>query len=360
MIYIDIDPILYGKITGVARVGLSLIHSLSLEADLVLVSDLMAGNLSDPPEVVQLRSIKKGALKELYSLEAIRKTIQETPSDPCSTNNVIAGTGIYPLWRPSKRIFQKEIGIFHDFSAITHPEKHGNETVGRFSHLILLSEKFNDGNVCVSSATQKDLKRFSTLQNSTVLQNGPSPFDFSTFRRKKLREDTSKGLQVAYLGTVEPRKRVLELLRWWDGSQYRSPSSMLTISGEVGWWANEEFREQFEDLCDRVSANVELRGYVTEESYWKTISEADLCVYPSSYEGFGFPILDALLVGTPVVSCPNSSLVEFKDFGVEYVLGDEPWNWDKHVDKALSKPLHPISDLINHFSWKNWTNYLLK
>lgn len=360
MIYIDIDPILYGKITGVARVGLSLIHALSLEENLVLVSDLMAGNLQDPPSSVQVRYIDREALKNHNSLDAIRKKIQDTPSAPFSTNDLIAGTGIYPLWRPSKRIFQKEIGIFHDFSAITHPEKHGNETIDRFSQLIMLSEKFNDGNVCVSSATQKDLNRFTQLQNSTVLQNGPSPFDLTTVSGKKLREDTSRGLQVAYLGTVEPRKRVLELLRWWEGSRYRSLSSMLTISGEIGWWADDDFREQFAILCESVSPNVELRGYVTEESYWKTISEADLCVYPSSYEGFGFPVLDALLVGTPVVSCPNSSLVEFKDFGVEYVLGDEPWNWDKHVFKALNRPPHPVPDLIKSFSWKNWTNYLLK
>ena len=60
----------------------------------------------------------------------------------------------------------------------------------------------------------------------------------------------------------------------------------------------------------RMKSRIHLIGFVSEEDKWELYKLADLFVYPSLYEGFGFPPLEALMSGTPVITSNNSSLPE--------------------------------------------------
>lgn len=113
---------------------------------------------------------------------------------------------------------------------------------------------------------------------------------------------------VLGIGTLEPRKNFVGLIRafaqmrWTTGLDYA-----LVIAGRPGWLYEAIFEQvRRESLEDRVL----FPGFVADADLPALYSLADLLAYPSLYEGFGIPVLEAMACGTPVVTSNNSSLPE--------------------------------------------------
>jgi len=110
---------------------------------------------------------------------------------------------------------------------------------------------------------------------------------------------------ILFLGTLEPRKNLVHLVEAF--SRLRSHDVKLVIAGGKGWGYRELFaRIERLGLEDRVL----LPGFVPAEEkvYW--YNAAELFVYPSLYEGFGLPPLEAMACGTPVIASRAASLPE--------------------------------------------------
>jgi glycosyltransferase involved in cell wall biosynthesis len=114
---------------------------------------------------------------------------------------------------------------------------------------------------------------------------------------------------ILFLGTLEPRKNIVLLLKAYAQLVARSgdPPPKLIIAGGKGWFCQEIFAavEQL-DLANRVI----FPGYVPEEEKPLWYSAAEIFIYPSLFEGFGLPPLEAMACGTPVIVSDTSSLPE--------------------------------------------------
>jgi glycosyltransferase involved in cell wall biosynthesis len=109
-----------------------------------------------------------------------------------------------------------------------------------------------------------------------------------------------------YLGTLEPRKNVDSIIRAFDAIAESVPHD-LVIAGARGWLMSTIDREY---AAAHHRSRIHFTGFVNERDKSALYQAADLFVYPSLYEGFGFPPLEALLAGTPVITSLNSSLPE--------------------------------------------------
>ncbi|KKW42966.1 MAG: Glycosyl transferase group 1 [Candidatus Magasanikbacteria bacterium GW2011_GWA2_56_11] len=113
---------------------------------------------------------------------------------------------------------------------------------------------------------------------------------------------------ILFLGTIEPRKNLLglieayKLLQTDSGFGARNPA--LVIAGAPGWKSREVYR-----LLSQ-TPGVLYVGYVSPADKPALYSLAELFVYPSLYEGFGFPVLEAMAAGVPVITSHRSSLSE--------------------------------------------------
>ena len=107
--------------------------------------------------------------------------------------------------------------------------------------------------------------------------------------------------------TIEPRKNHITLLRAWERIAAGWPDGALVIAGKPGW-LYKEFFAQVEQ--SPVRERVILTGYVAEDDLATLLSAATVFAFPSLYEGFGLPPLEAMACGTPVVSANSSSLPE--------------------------------------------------
>jgi len=137
---------------------------------------------------------------------------------------------------------------------------------------------------------------------------------------------------ILSVGTLEPRKNHVGLLQAY--SLLREPHR-LVIAGGKGWLYEGIFQE-----VERLSLEerVFFLGYVPEEDLPALYNLADLFVFPSLYEGFGLPPLEAMACGTPVVVSALSSLPEVVGDGALLVPPQEVEALAEAMEKALSDP----------------------
>ena len=110
-----------------------------------------------------------------------------------------------------------------------------------------------------------------------------------------------------FVGTIEPRKNLLRLLDAFAAFAKGVPSVRLVLVGDRGWKCDEIYARAAEpDIADRVV----ILGYAPEDQMPSLYSHAVACVYPSLFEGFGFPVVEAMACGTPVITSHATSLAE--------------------------------------------------
>lgn len=116
---------------------------------------------------------------------------------------------------------------------------------------------------------------------------------------------------LLYLSTLQPRKNLLRLIRAYAQS---GVPHQLVIAGKKGWLAQPILEELFR-LPLEVSRKIILPGFVPEQDKSALITGATALLYPSLYEGFGFPLIEAQVCGTPVLAANSSSLPEIAGEG---------------------------------------------
>jgi glycosyltransferase involved in cell wall biosynthesis len=141
---------------------------------------------------------------------------------------------------------------------------------------------------------------------------------------------------LLYVGTLHPRKNLARLVRAFGTVLKTWPStagepSSLVLAGKKGWLYDEIFREV---RTLGLEGRVFFPGYVPQGDLPALMSGARAFVYPSFFEGFGFPILEAMACGTPVVCSRASCLPE--------VAGDAAWLIDPRDEADLARGMERV------------------
>lgn len=135
---------------------------------------------------------------------------------------------------------------------------------------------------------------------------------------------------VLFVGTVEPRKNLLTLFKTLDQLHTRGLKVPLVVVGATGWNAAAEMNRLSELAAERRACHL---GYVPDADLPAVYSLADVFVFPSWYEGFGIPPLEAMGCGVPVVCSNSSSLPEVCGDAAEYF---DPHSADELADRMAA------------------------
>lgn len=116
---------------------------------------------------------------------------------------------------------------------------------------------------------------------------------------------------LLYLGTLQPRKNLGRLVTAYAASGLATATipHQLVLAGKAGWLA-EPILQTIEQLDPAIKRHVRLPGYIAEADKAALLSGATALVFPSLYEGFGFPVLEAQACETAVLTANSSSLPE--------------------------------------------------
>jgi alpha-1,3-rhamnosyl/mannosyltransferase len=168
-----------------------------------------------------------------------------------------------------------------------------------------------DGLIAISEATRTDAVKILHLDPETIQVIYPGiaqPFFESTaeaIAAMRLKYGLRQPYAL-YVGTVEPRKNVGGLLDAWQGLPAALREEFaLVVAGPEGWKSSQTMTR-----LRSPAAGIHYLGYVPEPDLPALTAGATVFVYPSFYEGFGFPVAQAMAAGVPVITSDVSSLPE--------------------------------------------------
>ena len=212
----------------------------------------------------------------------------------------------------------------HDMSLTLFPKFHPPRRVLLNKPLVDLAARRADAIITVSESARHDiigLYRLSRDRVHVVHEAAAPAFQPVRDRERIARVRAQYGLGervILYVGTIEPRKNLPKLVdafaaRWHSGELREH---QLVCAGPYGWLSRGVDR-QIRALG--VGDAIRFTGYVPFAELPVLYSLAELFVFPSMYEGFGLPVIEAMACGTPVITGRNSSLAEVAGGAIEHV-----------------------------------------
>jgi glycosyltransferase involved in cell wall biosynthesis len=132
---------------------------------------------------------------------------------------------------------------------------------------------------------------------------------------------------LLYVGTLEPRKNLGFLLDVWREVRRNHPVD-LVLAGRR--------RSDFDGLLREQGMRVE--GFVPDEELPKLYSGALACLYPSCYEGFGLPVLEAMQCGAVVIASQDPAIAEVADDAAILLNVSERQAWVETLDSIIAQP----------------------
>ena len=215
---------------------------------------------------------------------------------------------VAPLWKNSAQVVSVLDMTFH-----LTPERHKLHKVCYFRFMIPQMARRADRIIAISESTRKDFLRLTrtSAEKIETIHLGVEPgyrriSDPAELERVRSKYRLPQAF-LLYLGLIEPRKNIDVLVEAYSQSPALQAGHDLVIAGNFGWDYKSTLR-QIETSPARLK--IHLPGYVDSADMPALYSLADVFVYPSRYEGFGLPVLEAMACGTPVVTSNASSMPE--------------------------------------------------
>ncbi len=215
----------------------------------------------------------------------------------------------------------------HDLSHIRFPESHPQERVATLNRRLPIA--IENAQVVLTDShfsKQEILTEFSVNSDKVFVTHLGFSSDFYPRQPDESRVVTSQYQLIPHqyvlaVGTLEPRKNLIQAIRAYNLLPKNFTSNYpLVIVGARGW-KEKAFIRELEPLINSGSAR--LLGYVPSKDLPFLYSAATALIYPSVYEGFGLPPLEAMACGTPVITTNCSSIPEVvADAGITVEAGD--------------------------------------
>lgn len=252
-----------------------------------------------------------------------------------------------------------QVTIIHDMATFLFPDQRGKEVSNRLSNQALIAIKGSKKVIAISKNTKKDIIEVCKVENKLkVIYPGLTSFD-------KVAPNLPKGLlakkYILFTGTIEPRKNLKNLLIAYGLLPMAIKNKYpLVICGASGWNNMEELKVMGE------IESVKWLGFVSDTVLAKLYKEAAVFVYPSIYEGFGLPILEAMQAGTPVITSNRSSMPEAAGTAGVLINPDDPKSIVGGLQAVLggkiscSQMVKAGREQVKKFSWEKCANEVLE
>ena len=217
------------------------------------------------------------------------------------------------------------VATVHDLGYHYFPEAHTRRQVAYLRWSTRHNARRSRRVIADSEATRRDLARFYDIDPARidVVYPGNQPGLEPVTDAALLAATQAKyGVQppyLLYLGTLQPRKNLVRLVEAYAASGI---PHQLVLAGKRGWHAS-SILAAVNAQPPAVRERILLPGFVAEADKAALISGAMALLFPSLYEGFGFPVLEAQACGTAVVCADNSSLPEVAGEGALFVEAED-------------------------------------
>lgn len=259
-------------------------------------------------------------------------------------------------WTHPHSLSKKMVTTIHDLTILKYPEHHANEVVETHKRRLERVVASRAHILSDSDATKQDivtlLKVNPDLITTVHLAAGTEFSDFARANRQERTELVQRVKQkygltqyILSVGTREPRKNMDRTIQAFEQlSQSHVRQTQMVIAGKYGWGKDEV----------QLHPSVKVLGYVPQADLPALYAGAQAFVYPSLYEGFGLPVLEAMTVGVPVVTSNKGSLAEVAGNGGVIVNPYSVKAISNGIVEAISKRQEYRQKGINQAKNFNW------
>ncbi len=318
---IDITPVIYDR--GVSRYTANLVRALTAHPDIHL--RLYGASWRQKVRLERFAyQVTQLSLRHTFTIQSLPPTMQEIFWNTLHINpisKIFPDLEVFHSWDwlqpPDKNL--PLVSTIHDLAILKFPETAHPKILAMHQRSWSELHKHRAQIIAVSQATKKDvveLLQFDPADVHVVYESLPMESlrisqnmteDESEMIKQKLQLDKP---YILCVGTREPRKNLRRAIEaWWP---LRSDVQLL-IAGPAGWDDTAQLKEALQ------SPELRFLGKVNDKELAVLYGEAELLLYPSLYEGFGLPILEAFHAGTPVVTSNTSSMPEVAGNAAELV-----------------------------------------
>ena len=365
---VDIGPLREEFYTGIPNVIAEICARLLAEDWLDLYFD-MDGRWIDHDSLRRCLDARSGASlggrrEDFRPARAIRDRLRETGA-------MAGAVGLYTDHRPPRKLYPREGKIVYDLSMILTPECHPPEAAGMY--VLDLAEQIACSEVlfCISEATARDLAwvfgveperlRVALLGNNVDLT--------SAERMRGLIAGRPVEPFLLVLGSIEPRKNAALVLQWLSEHPEVLDEVRVVFAGRQAWG------QSFAELVAArglqgalAKGRIVFTGFVDEGFRTALLVGAAGLLYPSVFEGFGLPLLEAMAIGTPVLSSVSSSLPEvvgdcgyyFDPYSVESLHGAYRALWSDRASGAVAGVVARARARAGEFSYDRTYEVILE
>jgi glycosyltransferase involved in cell wall biosynthesis len=240
-------------------------------------------------------------------------------------------TFVTPLHKTSRQVVS-----IHDMTFYLTPERHSLHKRVYFRAMIPKAVRGSDRVIAISESTKRDLLRLLDVEADKI---SVVPLGVDSRFSPAVDEAVLAGVRekynlpskfILFVGMIEPRKNLQILLDVYEAAGLDEDID-LVLAGNLGW----DYQGLLRKIADSpVSHRIRMLGYIADADLPALYTLATLFVYPSVYEGFGLPVLEAMACGTPVVTSNVSSLPE--------VAGDAAVLFDPSDSRSLASALQEV------------------
>lgn len=252
------------------------------------------------------------------------------------------------LWMPMHNIpliRSRKIKTFvtiHDLAFKHFPKTFPLWGLLKINFLTSLAVRFSDKIITISEASKKDILKFYPFIPENKIKVIYHGFDGDFFRSKEIGEALNnflakyalkKGEYLLYVGAIQPRKNLNVLISAFEKIKKEKPHLKLVLGGEKAWlWDEIEKRIAKSEYKN----DIIVTGTLKFEEVKYLFQNASIFIFPSFYEGFGLPVLEAFASEVPVILANNSSLPEVGGGAAEYFEPKSSVDLAEKIGKILN------------------------
>jgi glycosyltransferase involved in cell wall biosynthesis len=285
-----------------------------------------------------------------FSIGLTRQLMKDQP-------DVLHVCSVPPFFTPSRYVM-----TVHDLASFVHPEYFPKATRMRLNMLIKKGIKGCEKIISISQATRQDILKFFDInpEKITVIHLGLDPCYKPVTERERINAVLEKyripANYILYTGRIQARKNITGLVKAYHILRSSMAVKLPLVLAGKGTWRYTEAAEEMERLG--VKNDVIQLGHVAYSDLPYLYSGADVFVFASFYEGFGFPPLEAMACGTAVVTSNMTSIPEMVGEAAVLVDPYSPESIAEALRKVLSNEefkkelIRKGLERVTKFSWE--------
>lgn len=206
------------------------------------------------------------------------------------------------------------ISTVHDVAHLALTDIFGSMTKQAYAKLMFqMVAKRTSKIICVSEFTKKELQKHTGVNEDKieVIYNGLDPI-WEKVKKEIMPNDKP---YLLYVGNIKPHKNLKTLIKAYSKINDKIPHDLVLVGEREGFITGDD---EVAQLVHKSEGRIKFTGFVDEDTLKQYYAHAETFIFPSFYEGFGYPPLEAMACGAPVIASNAASIPEVCGDAAEY------------------------------------------